>query len=309
MTKLIKTDFLRPAHSLVVAALTIIAIIMLWSLSGCGQQASEEADVEPASAHVDSDSTKADKVIATVNGQPVYESELTVVKNRMLGKVPEQFVNKEIEANLVRSLVRSKAMAQQMLEEIEPDQLAGIEAQTRAFRDELLIRIYVEKHGNLNSVSMDEVKNFYAENPHLFGGGVKKTIEYISVGEVRDRERKISVLSALNAARNQSDWASLAEHLKQQQFDISYKKLETNVQHLSSPLKETVKSLTAEQGAQLISETGIYLVRVQGEQTIPARPLSEVGAEIRRSLQAKAFRNTVETLSDEVMANTNVQLN
>jgi len=248
------------------------------------------------------------KVVAEVNGESVYMSEINELKKRMLRNVPASYINKELEDKLLDSLIRSKAMAQLMKKELDEETENSIENQVNAFREDLLVKAYVDKYGLLKTVTNEQVKQYYADNLNLFGGGNKKTVEYLEAKPVADREKRVELLKTLNSMKTIKHWKKSVHKLTKKGFKIDYKKLTANVKHLKSPLKEIVKKLSKQTEPQLVSDTGIYLVRVLDTETIPALPFAEVSGDVRAMLQRHAYRESIENLSDKVMKQSQVKI-
>ena len=250
----------------------------------------------------------SDTVIAKINDEPVYASDLEALKDRMLANVPKSYIDKAVEKKLLDSLIQSKAMAQLMNKELDDAERMTIDAKVRAFREDLLVRTYVEKHKPSSQISNDQVKKYYADNPQLFGGGFKKSVEYIEAGKVDDRERRVELLTELTNLKDLKQWQPVIEKLKSEGFQMDHKEMTVNEQHLKSPIKEAVMNMDGDSSPQLLSEFGIFLVRVKDVQKIPPKPLAQVSGDIRKLLQRQAYRKSVEKLSEQVMKQVKVEL-
>lgn len=249
-----------------------------------------------------------ESVIATINGEPVLKSDLEALKKRMLGKVPETFIDETVENKLLDSLIQSKAMAQLMEKQLDKKDELAIDAKVRAFREDLLVRAYIDKYSASAQITNEQVKQYYSDNPQLFGGGFKKSVEYIEAGNVDDRDQRINLLTELTNLKTVKDWKAGIKRLEAKGFKLDYKDMTVNEQHLKSPIKEAVIKLNKESSPQLISEFGIFLVRVNDVQKIPPKPLAQVSSDIRSLLQRQAYRKSVETLTEKVMSQVKVEV-
>lgn len=250
----------------------------------------------------------ANTVIAKIDGKPVYASDLEALKSRMLVKVPKSYIDKAVEKKLLDSLIQSKAMAQLMEKELDEKDEITIRAKVRAFREDLLVRAYIDKHSSPTQISNEQVKQYYSENPQLFGGGFKKSIEYIEAENIDDRDRRVKLLTELTNLKKTKQWKPSVEKLKTKGFKLDYKNMTVNEQHLKSPIKETVINMGKDSSPQLISDFGIFLVRVSDVQNIPPKPLAQVSSDIRKLLQRKYYRQSVEMLSAQVMKEVKVEV-
>lgn len=249
--------------------------------------------------------TKEQK-IASVDGEPVYAAELKVIEQRFLGKIPQNMLNDIIKEKMLDTLLRSKAMAMAIENDLSDEQQRILDAQVRVFRDDMLVRLYMEKYGDKADISSEQIKRFYHNNLQLFGGGSKKTIETVQLMNVESASQKSAVLAHLAALKDQQDWGGATERLREEGFQLKYNKQQVNPAVLQSPLKEGVVELTHYDDARLITNGGIFLLRVLEEQSIPGKPLSEVSAEIEQILLRKSYRESVEKLSDSVMQNVQI---
>ena len=241
------------------------------------------------------------QVIAAVDGEPVYAAELQVVEQRFLGKLQHNLVDETIKEKMLDTLLRSKAMAMTIEDELSDKQRRMLDAQVSVFRDDLLVRLYMDKYADKAEIDSDQIKQFYQNNPQLFGGGSKKTVETLQVVEVESGAQQAQLLSQLDAIKATQNWQAESNALREQGFDLQYSKKQLNPALLHAPLKNVLANLTPEDGAQLITNSGLFLIRVLAVHTVPGKPLAEVSAEIQRILSRKAYRQAVEQLSDQVM--------
>ena len=222
-------------------------------------------------------------------------------------QVPQDMVNDAVKDKMLDTLIRSRAMAMKMESSLSEGENRLLTAQVKSFREDLLVRKYVERNAGKIDITRDQIKAFYQSNPHLFGGGTRKTVEYVAVKPVSDRDKRVKLLNELSDAKNAASWGELAGSLKQQGYDASYFNNEVDIATLKSPLKEVVAKLNKEDGAKLITETGIFLVKVLQARDVTGKPLAEVSADIQKMLYRKAYREAVQKLSDKVMAEAKVE--
>lgn len=267
-----------------------LSAALIMQLSACGEKSSEGV------------------AIAKVDGEPVYASDLKVIKDRMLGNVSEQYIDKTVESKLLDSLVRSRAMSQLMQKQIDAESAQNIESQVKAFRDDLYVRAYVEKFGRKSNVNNDDVKKYYTENLSSFGGASKKSVEVISVKQVKGEALPEATLKALTDLKANKNWKNAVNKINAAEITATYQKQLINESFIKSPLKEVVKKMDEKSEPQLITGKETYLVRVESVQHVPAKPFSEVSDEIRKILQRQSYRKVVETLSEQVMQQVKVEI-
>ena len=277
----------------------IVLTLLLFGLCACS--AKDQAE-QQEQAQVAEDSA----VIATINGDPIFENDLNRAKDRWVGNLPPHIVDAQVNEKILDSLLRSKAMAVTMQDQLTTAESQEIDDMVAAYREDLLVRKYVEKHGNLQEITAQQIKDYYQKNTHLFGGGVQTEIETITVVETADEQQKQKLLTELNKLKENRDWKARANQLKQQGYRLSYKHTKVNPALLMSPLKELALNTKQSDGAKLTTNKPITLLRVLDEQKIPPKPLAQVSDQIRKDLQRRQLRERIETLSNDVMAKVTV---
>ena len=115
-------------------------------------------------------------------------------------------------------------------------------------------------------------------------------------------------MTELTNLKDLKQWQPVIEKLKSEGFQMDHKEMTVNEQHLKSPIKEAVMNMDGDSSPQLLSEFGIFLVRVKDVQKIPPKPLAQVSGDIRKLLQRQAYRKSVEKLSEQVMKQVKVEL-
>lgn len=271
-------------------------------LVGCDKSpdsrtALEQVPVEPSA------------ILATVNGSPIRRDELELAVERTLGENAPLYINEEIERKILESLVSSRAIALKSEAELSGYERHELDLKTQAYREELLVKHYLQQQITPQPVSQEMVADYYAKNPGEFGGGSEKTFEVITVErsalDDKARQRAISRLSEKPMAEN--DWADQVAKLREEGIPAQHQKSRMKVSLIAQPLRSLVEPTAVGQVAPLHVGDKITLVRVIDEQALPPRPLSEVAGDIRKKLAPQRVKQAVSKLSSTVLGGTEVK--
>lgn len=280
-------------------------------LSACSNSQQEEANGGQASSvagqQMDRKESKDQKIVASVDSQPIYQADLERAKARWVGKAKAKVADERMDATILDRLIRSRAMALAMEAQLSPAELEALTVEVASFREDLLVRKYIEKHSQETVITPEQIREFYQQNLQIFGGGEQKEVELVTVDQSAATEEKAKLLTALDGLKDTSDWRKGVAELTEQGFKLSYKHSTVTPDLLRSPLRELVKNSSKEEGAKLVTTQPITLIRVLSVKTVPAKPLSQVTEKIRKTLQTQAMRDRVEALSNEVMAKVTVE--
>ncbi|WP_428243222.1 peptidyl-prolyl cis-trans isomerase [Gynuella sp.] len=273
-------------------SLTLFCAVILVS---CGKDKSESAV-----ADADKPDVSSDVVWVTVNGSPIHESELDYARQKLLG---DQFVDARVEENIRQSLISSRAIAQKAEAELSAEDLANIALATQVYREELLLKSYLQRVSVPRAVSEQMVVDYYHQHPEAFGAASISDLEILKVplGPEIDSAKVITILSG---ARTQENWSNIAAQQSGQK--ITYQKARSN-QQLSPRLLSALNTLSTGDTSDVVIEAKqAYVIRVLSQQDIPPRPLSEVSRDIRKRLAAEELKKAIKSLSEKVLAESNI---
>ncbi|SIP86954.1 hypothetical protein SAMN05878282_1016 [Aquipseudomonas alcaligenes] len=274
-------------------------LLVGWGLVGCeddSQQALKEVPVEPSAT------------LVTVDESPITRAQLELTIERTLGDSAPLFANEEVERKILDSLVSSRAMALLAERELDASEKQQLDLKAQAYREELLVRHYLQAHATPEPVSTEMVADYYKRHPEEFGGGVEKSFEIItSTAELDERLRSelIALLSGVDVQKG--DWPALVESWRAAGRPLEYRQNKLRPEMLDQPLRGLVESTSAGSVAPLYSNGQLLLVRVTAEQQLPARPLAEVSGAIREKLAPQALKKAVKELSAKAVEQVKVQ--
>lgn len=259
------------------------------ALGGCeddSRQALRDAPVEPSA------------ILATVDGTPITRDQLELTIERTLGDSAPLFASEGVERKILESLVSSRAMARLAERELDAAERARLELKAQAYREELLVRHYLEAYAEPEPVTMAMVSDYYQRHPDEFGGGVVKSFETIaSTRPLEERERTELIALLSGPEMQHKNWEALVAKLHSDGKPLEYRHSRLKPDLLEQPLRSLVEPTAVGAIAPLHVKGQLLLVRVTAEQQLPARPLAEVSGEIREKLAPRMLKQAVQGLS------------
>lgn len=235
------------------------------------------------------------QALVFVDSSPITVDEFESAKSRF--NVGGALLDANFGDTLLQSLISSRAMSQQATKEMDSESLRTVELKVAAYREELLVKEYLKQHASPVPVSESMVREYYDKHPEEFSGGVKKEFEYfISSAEGLNEGDRKRILDFITAARGSEAWGKLLDG--KQDLPVAYRKAKARISVLEEPLKTLLASTSPGNVSSIHMGKQIVIARVLGEETIPAKPLAEVGAEIRKRLAPMQLRKSVKEVSE-----------
>ncbi|CAN7731306.1 peptidyl-prolyl cis-trans isomerase [Pseudomonas solani] len=279
---------------------TLGCLLAALLLAGCrdddGAEALAQVPVEPSAT------------LVTVDESPITRAQLELTVERTLGESAPLFANDEVERKILDSLVASRAMALLAERELDAGERAQLDLKAQAYREELLVRHYLEQHATPEPVTSEQVADYYQRHPEEFGGGVEKSFEIITSDQELDETQRAELIALLSGAEVQgNDWQKRVAAWRAAGKPLEYRSNRIKPELLEQPLRSLVEPTAAGSIAPLYVDGQMLLVRVTAEERLPARPLSEVSGEIREKLAPQALKQAVKSLSEEATRQVKVQ--
>lgn len=279
---------------------TLGCLLAALLLAGCrdddGAEALAQVPVEPSAT------------LVTVDESPITRAQLELTVERTLGESAPLFANDEVERKILDSLVASRAMALLAERELDAGERAQLDLKAQAYREELLVRHYLEQHATPEPVTSEQVADYYQRHPEEFGGGVEKSFEIITSDQELDETQRAELIALLSGAEVQgNDWQKRVAAWRAAGKPLEYRSNRIKPELLEQPLRSLVEPTQAGSIAPLYVNGQMLLVRVTAEERLPARPLSEVSGEIREKLAPQALKQAVKSLSEEATRQVKVQ--
>ena len=271
---------------------TISLVFLSGLLITCGDKAPEQPVV------LDGDNI----VLARVNGSPITKYDLEQTIRKTLGKRSAHLLDESGRQKVLESLVASRAIAQVQAPDLSPEDKAAIDKKIHAYLDELLVMRYLAEHAPPQPVTQEMVREYYESHPERFGGKTIRTYEMIASKRKLKREERDALIGVLAKPSEKTDWKKWVKTLQRQGYPVAFRQGQVAEKILQQQLRELMRPLKKGEASQLSFIKGMaYVVRIVDEKKIAPRPLSEVSAEIRRSLVPVQLRKAVKEAWEKVL--------
>ena len=291
-------SFIRHIFSITCAAKGKIFASLRLCLSGI----SVLAFVVSLTVHAEVKLAGDETVLASVNGSEITAYDVEhIVEYRLGGQVKNQ-LDEAGRETILKSLVASRAMALVGESTMTPTQLAELEKKVNLYREELLVKYYLDRNVVLEPVSESMIEAYYTEHLHEFGYKLLKRFELIkSLGSATEQTQSYWQ-EQFDKLGEKQDWEAAAAAMNASGYAVNYKELEASHEQLKSPLKELLAETDVGAVSDSIQLEGLfYRVRVVSEREMPAKPLSEVRAEIRKKLSPIQLKKAVQEANQQVL--------
>lgn len=247
-------------------------------------------------------------VWAKVNDTPITQFDVEQAAKRTLGALAVETVQRAAAAKLLDSAIQSRALAMAAERELSQDERFTLEKEVAVYREQLLVRNYIERHDPPAPVTAEMVAEYYQKHPERFGGGTENQYELVGSNRAVSPEERKTFLSKLQDAANKKDWKAWASDLEDLGLPAVFSSGALSDKLLHPKLREMLTTLSADKPSSVVFVDGRpYVARITGQQTRPPRPLEEVRSEIVRALTPVQLSGAVERAAAEVMKRTKVE--
>jgi hypothetical protein len=274
--------------------------LMACTNGGESGKTNKVAEINTASESADS------PVLALVDGTPITKLQLTQAMERFFSAQQEISGRDRVERQVLRSLIDSRAIARLAEKEIDPWEKQDLEAKVAAYREELLVKAYIQEHATPQPITSELVEKYYNQHPEAFGGGTTNSFEMIrTTRALKDDERK-QLIQLLGGLSSQQDWQSWAE--KHAELPIGWRSLSAKSDLLKQPLKNLVTSTKAGATSDLHIGDQLTIVRVSAKDELPVKPLMQVSAEIRRKLAPIKMKDAIKAITQQAEQQVKIEI-
>jgi hypothetical protein len=308
--------------------LQLCLVAAFLSATGCGGDKDNASDQHSTSSPGKQDTSTESSgqemngaVLARVDGLPITESDLDRLVYRIGGEGTEALVSQALSSDenrkkMLESLVSSRAMAILEEKQLSAEQKNDLDKKVAAYREELLVKSYLQEHADIQPVSNDMVKTYYAENALEFAEEPQYRFEVLtSYGEVTEDQRK-EILNALATAKNTKDWKALEQKLIKNKLPIKHQTAKARPGLLSADIRALLEKTAPVSEISAINKTPrvsdvdvkqtIKVVRVLEITPGAVKPIAEVSANIRKRLAPIMMKQAVAEASLEARKNVDI---
>jgi len=243
-------------------------------------------------------------IIARVGDTTITEADLALLAGKTLGIKDSADIDSQARIKLIDSLVKSRAIAIQAERSLLQAEMTEIDNKVAAYREELLVNKYLRMHADLNPMTNEMIKEYYVQHLDEFGGKKIRAFEYVKSGPDPDEDTRDRIISEMARLRKVKDWNKEEKRLNG--AGLFYHKARLSVDLLEKPLRGLVENTAVNNVSEVFAGREIVMVRVLEETELPARPLDEVSAVIRRKLAPVVMKQVIAQASSDALEQTSV---
>jgi hypothetical protein len=280
----------------------LIAIV----LSACQQnQQHAENSALPENQQVQ---VNRGRLLATVDGERIYESELELLLNDLFGEYRATQIDQQSRKRALESLVSSRALSTKASKELEVDELENIELKTTRYRENLMVNAYVQKKMKSSNLNYRDVQEFYQNNLDKFGQKTIKQYRMLTLREDLGEEKREEFMQVISRNRSDSNIDQLGKILENKGFENNLQTGELNKDLLDPKLFQFIDKQAIGNLSDIYFLKGNpYLVQVLKQTVIPAKPLDQVSEQIQKAFVLKQIKETIKQQSEEVLSTVKVE--
>lgn len=275
----------RPLAIAVGASLLLSAGLM----SGCDQNGSQSAAKTPlgqdASPTTDYATIHGGKVIARINGSPLYRENLEVVKDNLGAKVPsDRLVSRMVELRLLANKAREEGL------EDEP----AMQARIQNAIDNQLANAYLTRYLSNLEISEDELHAAYEKAADGLGGEEQRRAQHILV---KDEDKARDLIKQLN---NGADFAKLAKENSidtgsaDAGGDLGWFSLDQMVKPFSKAVADLEPGEMTDEPVK--TRFGWHIIKLEGVRKSPPPTFDEMRSELEDRIRRQAITDKIDAL-------------
>ncbi|MCP4322439.1 MAG: hypothetical protein GY951_12710 [Psychromonas sp.] len=281
-----------------------IYIVPLLSLFLFACDGSKQTEPVVSSVALQDDSA----TLASVNNSAITEYQLDSAINRTLGDSAALYGDQKFQQKMLQSLIVSRSMSLLAEKQLDEQALMSLDEKVRSYREELLVKNYLQSNTQVEPVSVEQIKAYYDKYPAQFGAETVKEFELIaSTGKLSSAD-KVQLLKKLESANSKKDWQAWSNSLSTESSLVSYKKAKTKLSILSAPIQKLLKDTAVGETSEVHYGEQLLIARVISEEQLPAKPLSQVSIEIRKKLAPVNMKKAVKQASELAKKQVNIEI-
>ncbi len=278
----------------IIVAITII--ILSTALVACKQESDGRENIE-----VDNSTINSDIVVAKIDDDVLYQTQLDVMMDKFVSGQSEE--NKiKLKQKILDGMVRTRVLANLADQELDENESKIIDAKVKNFRDELLVKSYIEKNIVVEPVTTEMIKKYYQEHLNEYTEQGKISFEFLVTTSTSLDDNLVSkVMTEFSKAKSVEDWRLYADSLKQKKLPVAYRSVSMLPASIDKALRSPVENLTVGEISDLVLGDYIYIVKLINREPDSLIPLKDVSMAIRKKLAPQKFKQMLTQHIDKAM--------
>jgi hypothetical protein len=251
----------------------------------------------------------ADEPVARVNGTTITRSDIEFSAKRSLGEIANASVERAAFPRLVDAAVRSRAISMAAERELNDADKKALEREVTAYREQLLVRRYLERHHPAKPVTSEMALDYYKHYPERFGASTARDYELVGATRSLSTDERTRMLAKLTEGASKQDWKVWAESLQKAGYPLTFSGSSSDDKLLQPKLRTLLEGLKAGTPSSVVFVEGrAYIARVVAETARPPQPFEAVREDIQRLLAPTQLSAAVEQAAAEVLKTAKVEI-
>lgn len=273
-------------------------------LYGCDRQLNSDAQPSNGAAVKTGENGK---VIAEINGKPIYETELNMLMYKMFGAYQASQLNEDSRKKALTSILASREIADKARKELNSETKALINYKVKFFEENLLINEYVRTKPLPSPVTSDMINQYYNENLELFGKTKLRYYQMVSTKQSLPVDLRDKFLADYGKLKNKKDIKAVHKAMEKKGYSLQYHKGILNDELFSKKVNDFIRSQAIKKLSNIaFIDDKAYLVYVDKEAEKSAKPLASVSKKIRKTLAVAQLKKAIKQLSETTLKESKV---
>jgi hypothetical protein len=247
--------------------------------------------------------------VAKVNDTIITQADVDMAAKRSLGDLAIGSIERAAYPRLVQAAVRSRAISTAAEKELTAEDKQALERELSAYREQLLVRQYLNHHYPPKPVTAEMALDYYKHYPERFGGGTERQYELLGATRGLSMDERTRMLEKLSDGAKKTDWKAWAEELQKSGLPVTFLTSSSVDSLLHVKLRTLLDGLKPGTPSSVVFVEGrAYVGRVTTEVVRPPKPFDIVRDQIERLLGPGQVSAAIEHAADDVLKNAKVEI-
>jgi len=292
--------------------------VCLLGIVACSDENKSVETIERTNSEITEVNNYSEQVLARVADSNITDRDLERLLFRIGGENAVMMYSlvlsdEKNRTKMLESLIDSRAMSIKAEREMSSQDKIDLNRQVDHYREELLVKRYLESYADITPVSNSMAKSYYEQNKIEFSAENQYQFEVLtSYGELTTGQRK-QLLTELGKAKSEGDWRKFKTKLVNENLPVHYQQANSRLSLLSSNLRDAITKIVVNPEyiinakkpgvSEIMVDQSIMLIRVNKEIAGALKPFSEVSAEIRKRLAPVQMKLAISQSAEEARKN------
>jgi hypothetical protein len=262
-----------------------------------------------ACQHEKQGTAPGDRPVAKVNGTTITQADVDMAAKRSLGDLAIGSIERIAYPRLIQAAVRSRAISTAAEKEQSAADKQALERELSAYREQLLVRQYLNRHYPPKPVTAEMALDYYNHYPERFGAGSERQYEILGATRGLSMDERTRMLEKLSEGAKKTDWKAWAEELQKAGLPVTFLTSSSVDSLLHAKLRTLLDGLKSGTPSSVVFVEGrAYVGRLSAETNRPPKPFDTVREQIERLLAPAQVSAAIERAAEDVLKDAKVEI-